>query len=167
MLWNIAICICLLWIAYQDFKHRAVNILLFIVLALLLSSLNLLTGFWADKYPQMLANILFLVFQMGVILLYFRIRSGKWEQVMDRKLGWGDIAFLCCLTLYMPFLSFFVFYAISLFLVLLVTFTRKDWRNPEIGIPLAGCQALLFAGYFIAERTGYIIWEQAFQKLLT
>jgi len=167
MWWNIAICMCLLWIAYQDFKQRAVNIFLFIVLALLLSSLNLSKGSWEDKYPQVLANSLFLIFQFGVILLYFKIKTGKWQQVMDRKLGWGDIAFLCCLALYMPFLNFFLFYAISLFLVLLVTFARKDWRDPERGIPLAGCQALLFGGYFIAERTGYIIWEQAFQKLLT
>ena len=167
MWWDVGICVCLLWIAYQDFRQRAVNVILFIVLALLLFGLNLSMGLWEDKYPQMLANILFLVFQLGVILLYFRIRSGKWEPVMDRKLGWGDIAFLCCLTLYMPFLNFFLFYAASLFLVLLVTFARKDWRNPEIGIPLAGCQALLFLGYFITERTGYIIWEEAFQKLLT
>lgn len=165
--WNIAICLCLLWIAYQDFKQRAVNIILFIVLALLLFDLNSTKGFWEDNYPQMLANILFLAFQLGVISVYFRIKTGRWQQVMDQKLGWGDIAFLGCLTLYMPFLSFFLFYAISLILVLLVTIARKDWRNPERGIPLAGCQALLFIGYFVAERTGCILWEQSFQKLLS
>ncbi|WP_286863318.1 MULTISPECIES: hypothetical protein [Sphingobacterium] len=167
MWWDIAICISLLYVAYQDFKQRAVNVVLFIVLALLLLGLNLSVGFWEDKYPQMLANILFLVLQLGVILVYFRIKTGRWEQIMDRKLGWGDIAFLGCLTLYMPFLSFFIFYASSLFLVLLVTLIRKNWRNPDKGIPLAGCQALLFMGYFIVERTGCIIWEQTFQKLFS
>ena len=167
MWWNIGICICLLWIAYQDFKQRAVNVILFIVLALLLFGLNLSFGFWEDKYPHVLANILFLVFQLGVIVVYFRIKTGRWEQVMDRKLGWGDIVFLCCLTLYMPFLNFFLFYAASLFLVLLATLVRKSWRDPEKGVPLAGCQALLFVGYFIAERTGSIRWDQAFQKLLS
>lgn len=167
MWWNIAICLCLLWIAYQDFKQRAVNIVLFIMLALLLSGLNISIGFWMDKYPQILANIVFLVFQLGVISIYFRIKTGRWEQIMDQKLGWGDIAFLGCLTLYMPFLSFFLFYAVSLFLILPVTLIRKDWRNPEKGIPLAGCQALLFIGYFIAERTGGIMWEQVFQKLVS
>jgi len=167
MWWNITICLCLFWIAYQDFKQRAVHVALFIALALLLLGLNLSIGFWEDKYPQMLVNTLFLAFQFGVLLIYFRIKTGQWGQVMDRKLGWGDIAFLCCLTLYMSFLSFFLFYVISLFFVLLVTLIRKDWRNPEKGIPLAGCQALLFIGYFIAERTGYVNWEQTFQKLLS
>jgi drug/metabolite transporter (DMT)-like permease len=156
-----------LWIAYQDFKQRAVSIVLFIVLALLLLGLNLSIGPWKEKYPQMLANILFLAFQFSVILIYFRVKTGRWGHVMDQKLGWGDIAFLCCLTLNMPFLSFFLFYAVSLFLVLLITLIRKDWRDPEKGVPLAGCQALLFVGYFMVERTGYINWEQTFQQVLS
>ena len=166
MWWTISICVILLCIAYQDFRQRAVSALLFLVLALLLLSLNLSTGFWQDSYPHIVANLLFLVFQLGVIMLYFRVKAGKWEQVMDRKLGWGDIVFLLCLSLYMPFLNFFVFYAVSLFLILLVTLLNRSWRNPQKGIPLAGCQSLLFMGYFVAERTGYISWEQVLQRLL-
>jgi len=166
MWWNIAICVSLFWIAFQDFKQRAVNASLFIVLALLLLGLNLYPGLWRDSYPQILINLLFLTFQLGIIKIYFRVKTGRWEKVMDKKLGWGDIAFLFCLTLYMPFLTFFIFYAFSLFLVLLVTMIRIDWQNPEKGIPLAGCQALLFMGYFMTERMGYISWEYTCGKLL-
>ncbi|MCW8311117.1 hypothetical protein K7A41_07775 [Sphingobacterium sp. InxBP1] len=166
MWWNIAICVSLSLIALQDFKQRAVNVTLFIILGALLIALNFSTGLWQIDYIQIFANLLFLLLQLGAITLYFRLKTGTWQQVMDQKLGWGDIAFLACLSLYLPFLSFFVFYASSLFIVLPLALIKKKWRDAEIGIPLAGCQALLFLGYFIVERAGYINWEQSFQKLL-
>lgn len=164
--WNIAISVCLALIALQDFKQRAVNVTLFIILGVLLSALNFSTGIWQSNYMQVLANLLFLLFQLGAVMLYFRVKTGSWQQVMDRKLGWGDVAFLACLSLYMPFVNFFVFYAGSLIIVLLLTAVQRKWRDTEIGIPLAGCQALLFLAYFMTERMGYINWEQSFQKLL-
>jgi hypothetical protein len=35
---------------------------------------------------------------------------------------------------------------------------NKNWRDPQKGIPLAGCQALLFLGYFTSERMNWIDW---------
>lgn len=158
MWWTISIAVLLIGIAYQDFKQRAVSIVLFLLLAILLLGLKLTQSYWEDSFSDVLTNILFLAFQMGGILIYFRIKEGIWGRIMDRKLGWGDIAFLLCIVLYMPFLNFFLFHIISLIAVLLIAMVNKNWRDPQKGIPLAGCQALLFLGYFTSERMNWIDW---------
>ena len=158
MWWTISIVVLLIGIAYQDFKQRAVSIVLFLLLAILLLGLKLTENYWQDSYPDILAGSLFLTFQMGGILVYFRIKEGWWGQIMDRKLGWGDIAFLLCILLYMPFLNFFLFHIVSLITALSVAMVNKNWRDPQKGIPLAGCQALLFLVYYIAERMNWIDW---------
>lgn len=166
MWWAISIAVLLIGIAYQDFKQRAVSIVLFLMLAILLLGLKLTESPWQDCYPDILANILFLAFQMGGILIYFRIREGQWGRIMDRKLGWGDIAFLLCLLLYMPFLNFFLFHIISLITALLIAMVNKNWRDPQKGIPLAGWQALLFLGCFATERMNWVNWTVISQSLM-
>ncbi|WP_333575423.1 hypothetical protein [Sphingobacterium sp.] len=158
MWWTISIAVLLIGIAYQDFKQRAVSIVLFLLLAILLLVFNLTKSYWQDCYPDILANIVFLALQMGAILIYFRIKEGQWGRIMDRKLGWGDIAFLLCILLYMPFLNFFLFHIVSLITALLIAMVNKNWRDPQKGIPLAGCQALLFLAYFTSERMNWIDW---------
>ncbi|WP_153847061.1 hypothetical protein [Sphingobacterium paramultivorum] len=166
MWWTISIVVLLIGIAYQDFKQRAVSIVLFILLAILLLGLKLTENCWQDCYPDIIANILFLAFQMGGILIYFRIKEGQWGRIMDRKLGWGDIAFLLCILLYMPFLNFFIFHIISLIIALLIAVPNKNWRHPQKGIPLAGCQAVLFLGYFTSERMNWIDWDLIGQSFM-
>lgn len=166
MWWTVSIAVLLIGIAYQDLKQRSVSIVLFLLLAILLLGLKLTQSNWQDCYPYILANILFLAFQMGVILIYFRIKEGQWGRIMDRKLGWGDIAFLLCLLLYMPFLNFFLFHIVSLITALLIAMVNKNWRDPQKGIPLAGCQSLLFLGYFTAERMEWIDWTIIGQSLM-
>lgn len=158
MWWTISIAVLLIGIAYQDFRQRAVSIVFFLLLAILLLGLKLTQCYWEDSFPDILINILFLAFQMGGILFYFRIKEGIWGRIMDRKLGWGDIAFLLCIVLYMPFLNFFLFHIISLIAALLIAMVNKNWRDQQKGIPLAGCQALLFLGYFTSERMNWIDW---------
>ncbi len=159
MWWTLAVCVLLVGIAYQDFKQRSVHVVLFLFLAVLLLGLNLTQHNWQSSYPSIIANTLFLVFQMGGILIYFRVKEGEWGQIMDRKLGWGDIVFLLCIILYMPFMVFFLFHLLSLIAVLLIAIVNKSWKDPQNGIPLAGCQALLFLGYFISERLNWTDWE--------
>ncbi|UIR54625.1 hypothetical protein LZQ00_10095 [Sphingobacterium sp. SRCM116780] len=157
-------CCCLFAIGYLDFKIRAVYVWLFAFLALLLLLLKQQESRAILMDEQVGINLFFLFLQFAVLQVYFRIKTGTWQQLMDKKIGWGDMVFLLCMALYLPFLSFFVFYILSLLIVLILTALLPRWRNVKIGIPLAGCQALLFGLWLILQKLNIIDWETFFSN---
>ncbi|MEJ5092445.1 hypothetical protein GEO21_20645 [Sphingobacterium faecium] len=150
---------CLLAIAYFDFKIRAVYTWIFAFLGVCLMLLKMQEHRPVIMDEQLAVNFLFLFLQFGVLLLYFKIKTGKWGQIMDQKMGWGDVVFLLCIALYLPFLSFFAFYVVSLLIILVLTACLPKWRMNTIGIPLAGCQALLFALFLLLEKLKVLDWQ--------
>lgn len=147
---------CLLAIAYFDFKCRAVYAWLFALCALGLILLK-----WQEGRPlimdvQLGINFIFLFLQFAFLQIYFKVKTGVWGHIMDKKLGWGDVAFLICIALYLPFLSFFAFYVLSLIIILVIAACIPKWRMSTVGIPLAGCQALLFGVCLLLEKLGIL-----------
>lgn len=150
---------CLVAIAFFDFKMRAVYTWLFPVLGISLLCLKMLELKPVFLDGQIAINLLFLTIQFAVLQLYFKIKTGVWGQIMDKKMGWGDVAFLLCIALYLPFLLFFTFYVVSLIIILGMTAALPKWRKSNIGIPLAGCQALLFGFCLALEKLNVLDWE--------
>lgn len=158
---------CLLAIAYFDFKMRAVYTWLFPVLglSLLLLKMQELRPVLIDK--QIGINFFFLFLQFAGLQLYFKIKTGLWGQIMDKKMGWGDVVFLLCIALYLPFLLFFAFYVFSLIVILGITACLPKWRMSTVGIPLAGCQAVLFGGCLLLEKLHLVDWQYLLIKGIT
>ncbi len=140
--------ICCLVIARQDFRRREIHVgplLLFGLLGGLIRYREWGQVFW----HFFLSNIIVVGILLVSILLFFRLKGEK--EVMDVKLGWGDIVMLLGLASWMEPTNFLLLYSLttailSLLYSLLRRFKLIDKSYP---IPLAGWWALAFGAWSI------------------
>lgn len=140
--------LCCLVIARQDFRRREIHVgplLLFGLLGGIIRFREWGQVFW----HFFLTNVLVVAILLGTILLYFRIRGDA--EVMDVKLGWGDIVMLLTLAAWMEPFNYLLLYSLttsvlSLVYGLLRRYKRIDAQYP---IPLAGWLALAFGAWSI------------------
>jgi hypothetical protein len=138
----------LIVIFWEDMRYRAVHWFLFPLLAVMLTSTYLTSHAGLNTLLiNAVADISFLVLQFILITLYFSIRQKSMVNVFNSLIGWGDLLLLLTLCFYCSLLNFIGFYLLSLLLILAgwlgyrLVFSRDNKQ-----IPLAGLQALLFAG---------------------
>lgn len=137
----------LIAIFWEDMRYRAVHWFLFPLLAVMLVSINLKSYGVNAFLINAGANIGFLALQFILITLYFSIRQKSRVNVFNSLIGWGDVLLLLTLCFYCSLLNFIGFYLLSLLLIMAgwlgyrIVFSRDNKQ-----IPLAGLQALLFAG---------------------
>lgn len=150
---NVIMILCLAFICYQDFRYRAVYWWCFLILAIVMFTLKYrLSGF-----EQVIAHAGygtgFLMFQLGILWLYFSLKKKKAVNLTGEYLGWGDILFLVAIAFYLSPGNYVIFYVISLMTVLLYalinTLLSSKERNPHI--PLAGLQAALLVVLIIID----------------
>ncbi|WP_410221213.1 prepilin peptidase [Pedobacter sp.] len=129
----------LIYMAWQDFKYRAIYVWLFIVSAVLLAVLKYKATSLLNLWGDLKSNIFFLLAQALLISLYFAWKEKRWVNLLKGYFGEGDLLFLVCMALYFSFMNYVLFYLISILLVLIgsVFYTKRS-----IKIPLAGGQAL-------------------------
>ena len=137
------ISILLTAIAYTDFKDRAVPV--FLLLALLLTSflntflqVDITTALW-----QLFTNTALVLLLLGSLLIYYRLKQGSFKQVVNQKLGLGDIVFWLAITPLFSLVNFILFFVSSLLAVLLIMIVRIASGRPVTLVPLAGYQALV------------------------
>ena len=131
-----------LWIAWEDFKSREINVFAFAVFGLLglLYPQSLLDPLF---YLPRILNLLIIAIMLGTIWLVFRKKEGA---VMDQKLGWGDVVMLLCLAIWLETESFlYLFTATTCLLVLGYFILQKSGRlAADHPIPLAGWLSISF-----------------------
>lgn len=144
MLVKIAILALLMLVFAQDMRSRSVYWFLFPVLIVLFM---MLTIPHAHAWPPVLINIGFLLLQLLLVSAYFSVKQGRWVNITEELLGWGDILFLLSIAFYLSVLNYLFFYLSSLLSVLLfwLIFSPKQDKH----IPLAGLQALIFSFFLI------------------
>jgi len=135
-------------IFWEDMRYRAVHWSLFPLLAVMLTGTYLTSH---DGLNTLImnagSNIAFLVLQFILITLYFSIRQKSRVNVFNNLIGWGDVLLLLAICFYCSLLNFIGFYLLSLLLILAGWITyRLIFSKGSKQIPLAGLQALLFAG---------------------
>lgn len=130
-----------LWIAWEDFKSREINIFAFVAFGLLglLYPQSLLDPLF---YLSRIFNLLIIGIMLCTIWLVFRNRG----PVMDQKLGWGDVVMLLCLAIWLETESFlYLFTATTSLLVLGYFLLQKSGRlASDHPIPLAGWLSISF-----------------------
>jgi len=134
-------------IAWQDIRYRAVNWILFLLLAIA----NISYSFYGLHIPlgallqQTGLNMLLIGSQLLLLKLYFSLRNGKVVTIADRYIGWGDIVLYGALCLLFPPLILMCFHLLSLLCCLLLyAVLHFSGRTPDTGqVPLAGIQCCL------------------------
>ena len=84
--------------------------------------------------------------QLLLLTIYFSMKNKKWVNITKDYLGWGDILFLLTVAFFLSPMNYLFFYVGSLLVVLLFTMLALVRNGTRYKIPLAGLQALLFAG---------------------
>jgi hypothetical protein len=144
----------LLIIAYQDFKFRAVNWIVFPLLALLSIIFNLLSlNTLLELCKNSMINLIFITVQFLLLYLYFILKIKKIIPLTE-KIGLGDLLFLCAVSfLFSPvnFIFFYIFSLITSLCIYGITSLIFKKNNPFSGaIPLAGLQSLFLFIFILA-----------------
>ena len=143
----------LLIVAYQDIKQRLVSLLAFGGLATVAIAIR-----WnsPDYMMQVFASCSLIAMQILMLFLMFRIKNKKWENIINRYLGLGDILFLGVLAFFLPPLMTIFFEVVSCILIIifyiLLSIIKNRKLNSFSNIPLAGLLSIFLAGFIVANQ---------------
>ncbi|KQR70888.1 hypothetical protein [Pedobacter sp. Leaf176] len=130
-------------IAWEDYKFRAVHWWLFVLLFSGLGLVTFLNFGFRISMERTMQNSVFVVLQVLSLSIYFSLKKGKRVNIFKGYFGLGDLCFLMAMSIYLPLLSYVLFYVGSLLLVILVTVFRNAFlKQNSLKIPLAGYQAI-------------------------
>jgi len=140
--------VTLSFIAFQDFRSRAVSWFLFPLLAACGVLLALTEGNALSLLGQYMAiNSAFLLLQFAVLKGWFLLRAGRGKEqtpFVDHAIGKGDIFFLLAAGCFFSPVNFIFFYLSSLLFALIVYLVVRYWparKSHWSTVPLAGLQA--------------------------
>lgn len=160
LLLTIATIAILVFIAWQDFKYRAVYWWLFPLLVIALAIQHSGSLGWQEVVRAGSYNLLFLFLQLAFLTLYFSLKQKRWTNIFDGYFGLGDLLFLTAVTVYFSLYNYILYYAISLLLVIAISLVVAVATRKKIGkIPLAGYQALFLVAVMIAAEFLTVNWQ--------
>lgn len=142
--------VCCILLAYQDFKSREVNIL--VLICLFVGSLAITfdrIGF--EVYTLTAINMLLIFILFTCLFIYFSLKKMKITNILDTKIGKGDLVILLAITpLFIPenLMTFIVF---SVLIALVISIPLKIKK-----IPLAGFISVGLLSFFILEKINFI-----------
>lgn len=152
---NAVLFVCILFfltvISWQDFRTRSVSLVSLIILAITCFVKAVQKDDIRTAVSNFLFVLLFEVFFIALLQLYFFIKTKKFSNIIDHKIGKGDIAFLLSVSFVLSPMSFIVLILVSailsILLTLIVRIVLKSDKNliTNYPVPLAGIQsAVLF-----------------------
>jgi hypothetical protein len=149
---DLFILILLLIIIQQDLSKREISwILLLLLLFAFLFEHTSLNGY-ASVLNCFILNLRFLLAQFLFLGLYFRIRTGKFSNIVDKHIGLGDILFLIVLCAAFSPVNFILFYVLSLLISLFVFGIYRLWnKGSDLTLPLAGTISFCLIGEILAK----------------
>ena len=138
---------CLLLIAFQDFRERAVNWYLFSVAFVICAFQASLYLDWIEIMINFGINLTLLVVLFTTLLCYLLIRFGRNQLSLWNYLGLGDVLFFIVLAICFSPFNFVIFTVVSLMISLLTSILFLSGRT----VPLAGIQALCLGIFSILQ----------------
>lgn len=130
-------------IVYQDFKSRLIGLWLILIFAVA----NITQYLLLHSVYQLLENIIFcaayFLFSFLVILLFYYVKNKKFENIIDSKIGWGDILIFLAIGFCIEPVHLIFFFTAAFIFSIGVYFT---FLRAKRSIPLAG---LLIPFYII------------------
>ncbi|HEY4784841.1 MAG TPA: hypothetical protein VIH57_02275 [Bacteroidales bacterium] len=133
-----------LFVAFQDFRFRAISIWTLPLIVILIVIINLQVTTARILFMNALVNILVFAIQLILVTIYFSLKHRKITNIVNRYLGLGDILFICVMGLMFSPLLFMIFLVTGL---ITVGLGYMLWRlmvtNTSSAIPLAGGLSLM------------------------
>lgn len=97
-------------------------------------------------------NCSYVLILVGILMVYFRIRSGSWKMI-DQGLGAGDLVFWLVVCLLPEFYLFLIWFNVSIILALVIhlVLRNREWYGNANKIPLAGLQAVVLIIFILID----------------
>jgi Flp pilus assembly protein protease CpaA len=134
----------LIAVAVQDFRHRLISWYLVPVLFLLFAWNSLCSLSLSEAAFYFVINLSFIIIQVLALTLYFSIKERRPVNIIDSRLGIGDILLFVALCAAFSPVNFIVFYLLSLVLTIAgYTVSIFLLKGRSGSIPLAGAVALV------------------------
>ena len=147
------------FIAFQDFKERAVVWIAFPVVAILLMALHLYNSLWEVFLHFAAINCLLVMAIVGIAFLYTRLIAKR--KFLNTSFGLGDLLFFFALALGFPTFTFVIIFVSSLLFSLLFVqlnpFSKVDQTIPLAGLMSLFLIAVILASFFPGVPSLYII----------
>lgn len=161
---QIIICLFLVFLAYQDFRYRAISWWLIPVLFGMLAYTNIQRASLEIVLENLMLNFGFIAIQLGALYIYFSIKNRCFVNIINTYLGSGDVLFFVVLAVSFSFLNYIVFQVVS-FLLVAIGFgiVKMIKRNSSPEIPLAGGMSLvLILSFIIGEIKTISFYDDLF-----
>jgi hypothetical protein len=131
---------------YQDFKTRLISSLLVFIYSLSIIGLFVVRNSGQQLFENAVFCICYLLFCYLILHLYFFIKTNQFQQLLDSKVGWGDILLLISIgsTLSPEYLIYFFTLTFTLTVIFQFVFFKSN-KN----VPLAGYLLILYFGYLL------------------
>lgn len=135
-----------LFIAYQDFRFRAISIWTLPLMAILTVIINVHEITPAVLLTNTLVNILVFAIQLLAVTIYFSLKHKKITNIVNRYLGLGDILFVGVMAIMFSPVQFIIFLVFGLIIVGVgYAIIRLLVENISATIPLAGGFSVLLS----------------------
>jgi hypothetical protein len=142
----------LLCIGYEDFAHRAVKLVWYLLLPVALLPLRFSHVTFEEFGISFLMNIVYMVLLLSVAFGVLYVRHKRMVTPLS-SIGLGDILFFAILAMWFDTPSFIVFISLSLIVALVAHIILQKfpfYRRHET-VPLAGMQSLCFLVIFLTS----------------
>ncbi|AMA50317.1 MULTISPECIES: prepilin peptidase [Flavobacterium] len=132
--------LALLFLFFQDLKHRAIHITLPLLIIII--------GFSIPPFPfylrmkSTLINCVFFLLIFGMMVFYMRIKNKNYSNPLNTYFGLGDVLFFISIAPLFELQKFLVFIVSTMLFSITLYFIFLKKRQTE-SIPLAGFSALL------------------------
>jgi hypothetical protein len=152
-IFTLLFCVILIFIAYYDFKYRALPVYLLVIAIVFGILVSISRNGMSFVLYNTGVNALLISIQLSLTTLYFSARNRKFTNIFSSHLGMGDVIFFLVIILSFSPLNFILFIIISGFITILFYAGRKN----GVLIPLAGSQAVMLCTIYLSGFVSGII----------
>lgn len=135
----IGLLFCLLIVFFQDWKYRAIHVVLPILI--FLSSYFIIKQENKLSNKIMLLNICFFIITLSILTIYMSLKNKRFLNPFQNYFGLGDLLFYICIAPLFNLKNYILYFILSMFFAICMQFTlRKKIKHNTV--PLAGFSAL-------------------------
>lgn len=131
--------LCLLIVFFQDWKYRAIHVVLPLLIFLSSYFIIRLENKLSNKI--MLLNICFFLITLSILIIYMSLKNKHFLNPFQNYFGLGDLLFYICIAPLFNLKNYILYFILSMFFAICLQFTlRKKMKHDTV--PLAGFSAL-------------------------
>lgn len=135
----IGLLLCLLIVFFQDWKYRAIHVLLPTII--FFSSYFIIQQENRLSNKIMFLNICFFLITLSILTIYMSIKNKSFLNPFQNYFGFGDLLFYITITPLFNLKNYILFFILSMFFAIGLQFTlRKTMKHNTV--PLAGFSSL-------------------------